>query len=93
MATTSSRNTRENRREPRARLDPCFQEIIVIAVVLIDDEPVFEVQPDIPSEPELWDVQHVLSRDFDPGSPVVFHLHNHGTNSWRLGVIEAVLDD
>jgi hypothetical protein len=25
----------------------------------------------------------------DPGTPVYFHLHNHGQNTWTLGAIEV----
>jgi len=61
------------------------------AVVLIDGETVFEVQPGIPSEPDIWDQEHLLESSVEQGDSVVFHLHNHGTNSWRLGAIEATL--
>lgn len=58
--------------------------------VLVGGEVLFESWPLIPGDPELWDHEVDLTEDHSAGSEVLFHLHNHGTNSWRLGTIEEV---
>ncbi|MEE2827753.1 MAG: hypothetical protein VX498_01075 [Myxococcota bacterium] len=58
-------------------------------VVQIGDETLFQEFPAIPAESELWDWSGVPTEAHEAGSPIYFHLHNHGTNSWRLGDIEG----
>ena len=58
----------------------------------IGDEVLFEQHPEIPGEAELWDHEKELDLDHEAGDQVLFHLHNHGTNSWRLGLLEPSYD-
>jgi hypothetical protein len=45
---------------------------------------VFEAEIPIPSSAEMVVQDFALDRDLPEGSPVVFHLHNHGANTWNL---------
>lgn len=38
----------------------------------------------IPAEPARYVVETAIDEDIDEGAQLVFHLHNHGANSWRL---------
>ena len=43
----------------------------------------------IPSEGGLITAEVVVEQDIAAGSPVYFHLHNHGENSWALVEVSA----
>ena len=60
------------------------------AAVLLGDQIIWEKLVDIPSTPKLF--ADVVTVDFDAplGTPIWFHLHNHGSNEWRLLRIHVV---
>ena len=51
----------------------------------VDDELFWEEHPPIPSDSDFFFVERSLSRTVPSGSTVVFHLHNHGVNDWKIG--------
>lgn len=59
------------------------------ASVSIDGVVLWEVTVNVPSKAQLYPIAQVAPRDFAPGVPVVFHLHNHGTNEWTIQSIKA----
>ena len=38
----------------------------------------------IPATEESWTLSEPAPRDIAEGAPIVFHLHNHGANTWNL---------
>lgn len=50
----------------------------------LDGELLWEVVVPIPSDSALLLPQWTATRDLDAGTPIVFHLRNHGANSWSL---------
>jgi hypothetical protein len=54
-----------------------------VAVALGDDV-LWEAHFEIPSYPAAYSPKIVLEKDYPEGTQVVFHLHNHGSNNWRL---------
>jgi hypothetical protein len=52
--------------------------------IALGDEPAWETEIPIPSEPELLRPSWTATADLPAGSPVHFHLHNHGVNNYRL---------
>lgn len=61
------------------------------AAVAIGGEVVWEREAVIPGPSNIWRDEVVAPRAFDVGERVVFHLHNHGANTWNLGSIEEVM--
>ncbi len=61
-------------------------------VVRIGGIVLFEARPEVPSEEEIWDlaIDWPGEERVAAGEPAFFHVHNHGTNSWRLGAVEIV---
>lgn len=63
------------------------------AALRIGNVDVFEAEVDIPaSQPvdaEMLVQEVTLSEDLPRGAPAVFHLHNHGENTWNLVEISA----
>ncbi len=62
-------------------------------VVQIGDLVLIDERPSIPSDEEIWDLEIpwpagvAAARE---GDDAWVHVHNHGTNSWRVGVLEIV---
>ncbi len=44
----------------------------------------------IPNDAAVYDETISLNEDITEGDAIYFHLHNHGNNSWRLGMLEAM---
>ena len=55
-----------------------------------DGELVWEKEIEIPSAARVYRERVSSPRHLRRGSEVVLHLHNHGTNEWRLTSIEAL---
>ena len=55
----------------------------------VGDELVWESQIPIPSEAEIYRPTWTNDEAVPKETPIYFHLHNHGANSWRL--LEIVL--
>ena len=52
--------------------------------LFIGDWMVFEDHIAVPGDEAFYAPSAVVPVDMPTGTPVVFHLHNHGQNSWRL---------
>lgn len=50
---------------------------------------VFEARPPIPGPEAAYPVDWALPEALPAGTLTYFHIHNHGSNSWRLGPIEV----
>ncbi len=44
----------------------------------------------IPNDAIVYDETISILEDFDKGDSLHYHLHNHGSNSWRLGSLERI---
>ena len=44
----------------------------------------------IPADAKVWPFEFAAPRDIEEGEEIAFHVHNHGYNSWSMGVIEAL---
>ncbi|MEZ4436231.1 MAG: hypothetical protein R3F65_27860 [bacterium] len=56
----------------------------------IGDVALWEVFVAIPSREAAYPIEVALPVDVAAGTPLYFHLHNHGANSYRLLAVEAV---
>ena len=54
------------------------------AALSLNGEVIWEASPRIPSSPTFHTLDHTLQRAVPEGSILVFHLHNHGINNYRL---------
>ena len=61
--------------------------------VLIGGEVLWEASVAIPGDAELRELEFESPIDADAGTPVVFHLHNHGYNTWRLQTLQVAHED
>lgn len=52
--------------------------------VTVDGEPILDERVPIPAQGGLIVRELPIPRDIARGAPVLFHLHNHGANSWAL---------
>jgi hypothetical protein len=52
--------------------------------IQLDDEIVWEERFEIPQDARLRARTWTATRHFPAGAPVIFHLHNHGTNSYNF---------
>ena len=57
----------------------------------LDDFLLAEAKPAIPGSGGFIERDVVLSEDIDEGTPVFFHVHNHGYNTWVMA--EFVLNE
>lgn len=58
--------------------------------VLFGDELQWERYVDIPQAANVIDDCFVASRDLEVGEPIVFHIHNHGQNTWALTYLRTI---
>ena len=58
--------------------------------VSIDGAVVWEEHVEIPSAASVYTERVLLNQSFRRGSELVLHLHNHGTNEWRVTGIELL---
>ncbi len=56
----------------------------------IGDWLVFENSIEIPGPEGSFSPQVTVPTDLPAGTPITFHLHNHGVNSWRLLSVDRV---
>ncbi len=64
--------------------DPMHEVSQAHAAVSIGGDILWQRWVDIPAAASLYDERVRLSSDYPAGAPVVFHLHNHGANEWKL---------
>jgi hypothetical protein len=57
--------------------------------LLVGDNLVWEQDIAIPGKANAYAIDVPASFAADAGTPVYFHLHNHGQNTWTLGEIEV----
>ena len=57
------------------------------AAVLIDGVIAWEVTVPIPSETQVYEAAWSPTEPVPAGAEVVFHLHNHGSNTWFLATL------
>ncbi|MEM7676461.1 MAG: hypothetical protein AAF449_10705 [Myxococcota bacterium] len=57
------------------------------AALAVDGQVLWERSVPIPNSGAVWRDETSASRPLRAGTPIVFHLHNHGANSWNLGEI------
>ena len=65
---------------PLASLEPAEAKLFVS----IAGEIILEADIPIPSSEDVYSPQIVAEFPAPAGSPIVFHVHNHGINSWRF---------
>lgn len=74
--------------------DLVFEEPAEAHVALVlDNHVVWQRNVAIPAEAALYDVTFPADHDLQVGSSVVFHLHNHGYNTWKLLSLEIQASD
>lgn len=52
-------------------------------------ESLWETEIDVPGAANVIAVEVESPRDFDAGTPMTLHLHNHGQNTWNVGQVQA----
>jgi len=62
------------------------------AALYVADSLVWEEDIPIPSDAGMVRPEILVEEDTEAGAPVVFHLHNHGFNTWNLLTVEVVRD-
>ena len=50
----------------------------------LENDIVLEHEVPLPSEGDLLETELVVARDYPVGTPVCFHIGNHGANTWNL---------
>lgn len=58
--------------------------------VSINGAVIWEQLVEIPQTAEVWEAELTMPVDAPQGSPVNFHVHNHGGNTWNLLTLEAL---
>ena len=61
-----------------------FPQDVAEVIIAFDGEPFFSVEVPIPTSSQLEAPLIVVDRDIPTGTPVQFHVGNHGDNSWNL---------
>ena len=61
--------------------------------ILFGDDLQWERYIDIPQPANVIDDCFTATRDLKPGEPIVFHLHNHGQNTWALTYLRMAATD
>ena len=59
------------------------------AAVTFGGELLWERYIPIPSGAEVYTIETPVPADRPIGTPLVFHLHNHGANTWNLVYVEV----
>lgn len=54
------------------------------AAILVGGDVIWEVNIPIPAPPGAYSPNVMMAQAYPAGTSVVFHLHNHGSNNWRL---------
>lgn len=63
------------------------------AVIMAGDHVLLEREVEIPGKAMVHDIDLVADFALAAGEPVVFHLHNHGQNTWTLASIQVEVED
>jgi len=54
------------------------------AAIVAQGEVIWEIRHDIPGDSGMDAPTWAAEEDIDAGDEIVFHLHNHGTNTWNF---------
>lgn len=57
--------------------------------LLLGEQVLWETEVAIPGKANAFNVDVVVDTTVPAGTPVYFHLHNHGQNTWTMGAIEV----
>lgn len=57
--------------------------------LLLGELLLWETEVEIPGKANAFNIDVVVDATIPAGTPVYFHLHNHGQNTWTLGAIEV----
>ncbi len=57
--------------------------------LMLGDRLLWEDRIPIPGREAVYPVEVTLEEEAPAGTPLYFHVHNHGANSWRLLEVEA----
>lgn len=60
--------------------------------VMVGEHVIFEREVAIPGKAEVFTVDLVADFALPAGSPVVFHLHNHGQNTWTFASLQVEVE-
>ena len=60
-----------------------------LAGIALDGEIIWEETAEIPGDEAIWSATVTAPRDVPAGAPVTFHVHNHGTNAWRISELSV----
>lgn len=56
----------------------------------IGNDPIYVKKIPIPASPEVYEEIITLKRNFSKGETLYFHIHNHGSNTWKLLSLEQL---
>lgn len=65
------------------------EEATAHVALLLGETVLWETEVAIPGPANAFDIEVVAGETVPAGTPVYFHLHNHGQNTWTLGAIEV----
>jgi hypothetical protein len=57
--------------------------------LLLGERVLWEREVEIPGKANAFAIEVVADETVPAGTPVYFHLHNHGQNTWTLGAVEV----
>lgn len=57
--------------------------------IQIADQEIWTQSLNIPGPAESWTLEFASPRDFETGDRVIFHVHNHGANSYTLNELSV----
>lgn len=57
--------------------------------LLLGERVVWETEVAIPGKANAFDIDVTIDETVPAGTPVYFHLHNHGQNTWTLAALEV----
>lgn len=60
--------------------------------LLLGDRVVWEQRIEIPGKANVYNIEWTADFKAPAGTPVFFHLHNHGQNTWTLASVEIARD-
>jgi hypothetical protein len=59
--------------------------------VMLGERLLWEREIDIPTASRFYVTQHTMTADVPVGTPVIFHVHNHGPNTYRFVEMTTVV--
>jgi len=62
------------------------------AAIMLGDRLLWERRVPIPGQEAIYPIAVTLDASAPAGTPLYFHVHNHGANAWRLLDVEATRD-